>query len=241
MAKRKKGIRIVVILLILAAAVLGLGIYVKNTYTVNKVYVEGNLHYTEDEIKAIVMDGMLGDNSIYLSLKYRDKGIRDVPFVDVIDVEVLEPDTIKIYVVEKMLTGYIKFLDAYMYFDKDGYVVENSSVKTIGVPQITGLEFDHVVVGEPLPVKDEEIFSSILNMTKLLNKYKLISDKIYFAGNGEVTVYFKGVKVVLGNDAFTLEDKIMRLPEFLNSLEGMNGVLQMAVYDENGTYTFQPE
>ena len=233
---------ILLVLVVLAVAGLGAGIYLKNTYTVNTVYVEGNVHYTEEEIKRIVMGGMLGDNSLYLSLKYRNRGIENVPFVDVMDVKILAPDTIKIIVYEKVLTGYIRYMDTYLYFDKDGYVVESSAVKTAGVPQIGGLEFDHAVVGQQLPVKDKDIFNNILNVTKLLRKYDLNSEKIYFSDSGDITVYFGQVKVALGKDAVTLEDKLQRLPEILPALEGKSGTLQMVSYDEStGRYTFQPE
>ena len=57
------------------------------------------------------MSGPLGNNSLYLSLKYRDRGIQDVPFVDVMNVSILAPDTIKITVYEKALAGYVKYLD----------------------------------------------------------------------------------------------------------------------------------
>ena len=227
---------------VLLAAVMGGAYYIRSTYTVHTVYVEGNVHYTEDEIKAIVMDGVLGDNSLYLSLKYRNKGIEGVPFVDVMDVTVLAPDTIKITVYEKVLTGYVKYLDTYMYFDKDRYVVESSGIRTAGVPQITGLEFDHIVLGEALPVENPDVFASILNITKMLKKYELESDKIYFNKSGDITVYFGEVKVSLGNDTATLEDKLMLLPEFLPSLEGKKGTLQMQTYDESGgKYTFKPD
>ena len=88
--------------------ILGGGIFaLHSVYTVRTVYVEGNVHYTEDEIKKIVMSGPLGNNSLYLSLKYRDRGIQDVPFVDVMNVSILAPDTIKITVYEKALAGYV--------------------------------------------------------------------------------------------------------------------------------------
>ena len=161
--------------------ILGGGIFaLHSVYTVRTVYVEGNVHYTEDEIKKIVMSGPLGNNSLYLSLKYRDRGIQDVPFVDVMNVSILAPDTIKISVYEKALAGYVKYLDTYMYFDKDGYVVESSGIRTQGVPQITGLAFNHIVLGEQLPVENPEVFAGIMDMTKLLNKYQLTADKIYF-------------------------------------------------------------
>lgn len=224
------------------AVVLGAGYYIVNTYTVSTVYVNGNVHYTDDEIKSIVMDGPLGNNSLYLSIKYENRGIEGIPFVDVMDVSILAPDTVRITVYEKVLTGYVKYLGSYLYFDKDGYVVESSSVKTAGVPQITGLEFDHMAVGEALPVDNPEVFGSILNITRLLEKYDLEAEKIYFQRSGEVTVYFGDVKVALGNDSATLEDKLMLLPQLLPSLEGKSGTLQMETYSESGgRYTFQPE
>lgn len=239
MYKRRKAGVILLALVALTAAMLGAGAYIKTTYTVRTVYVEGNVHYSEEEIKAIVMDGFLGDNSLYLSLKYRNRGIENVPFVDVMNVKVLAPDTIKIAVYEKALTGYIKYMDTYLYFDKDGYVVENSAIRTAGIPQITGLDFDHMVVGEQLPVEDGNIFNDILNVTKLLNKYKLAAEKIYFNASEDITVYFGQVKVALGNEPVALEDKLMLLPELLPTLEGKIGTLQMLSLDEK--YTFKPE
>lgn len=242
MFKRKKAGIILLVLVILAAAVWGAGQYVMTTYTVRQVYVEGNVHYTEDEIKEIVMDGAFGNNSLYLSLKYRNKGVENVPFVDVMDVKVLTPDTIKIIVYEKVLTGYVKFMDTYMYFDKDGYVVESSGVRTAGVPQIMGLDFGYMVVGQELPVEDRSVFNNILNITRLLNKYELRADKLYFNEGGDITAYFGNVKVALGNDANTIGDKVMLLPELLPSLEGQSGTLQMETYVENGgRYIFKPE
>ncbi len=239
---KSKRTHVAILLIVVLAVLLGVGNYIKANYTVRTVYVEGNIHYTEDEIKRMVMDGILGDNSLYLSFKYKNKDVKGIPFVDVLNVDILSADTIKITVYEKSLTGYVKYLDTYVYFDRDGYVVENSNIKTVGIPQVTGLEFDHIIVGEPIPVEDKEVFQKILDITKLLNKYDLISDKIYFNKSGEITVFFENVKVALGGDSATLEDKLMLLPKLLQELSGKRGTLQMQTYDEDsGKYTFQPE
>ena len=236
---KRKGIIILAALTV--AVLLGAGAYIREAYTVRTVYVEGNVHYTEDEIKAFVMKGLLGDNSLYLSLKYKNKGIEGIPFVDVVDVDILSPDTVKIIVYEKSLTGCVRYLDTYIYFDRDGYVVESSGIRTVGVPQIMGLQFDYIVTGEKLPVENEEIFNSILDITQLLQKYDLASEKIYFNRAGAITLYFGDVKVSLGNDPAKLEDKLMLLPGLLVSLEGKNGTLQMQTYDaDRGKYVFKP-
>ena len=224
--KRKRKIGGVLILLGIVALILGAVYYVISTYSIKTVYVEGNVHYTEEEIKEIVMEGPLGTNSLYLSVKYKNKGVENVPFVDVMDVSILAPDTIKITVYEKSLAGYIEFMDSYMYFDRDGYIVETSNVKTVGVPWIVGLDFDHVVLGEKIPVEDDTIFASIMNITNLLDEFSLGADKIYFQSNMEVVVFFEDIRVMLG-DASHLEEKIMVLPTFLEELTGKKGTLRM--------------
>ena len=67
-----------------------------------------------------------------------------------------------------------------MYFDKDGMVVESSSSPTEGIPLVTGLNFNHVIMNEPLPVQNKNIFKMILNITQLLTKYHIMTDRIYF-------------------------------------------------------------
>ena len=95
---------------------------------------------------------------------------------------------------------------------------------------------------EKLPVDDDRVFGEILDITRLLKKYSLIADKIVFDMTGELTLHFGGVKVALGGDEITLEDKLMLLPELLVNLEGKKGTLQMQTYDEDGgKYVFKPE
>ncbi len=246
MFRLHNGRKAVIIILVTVAVLLiagTLGWYVWDTHTVRVVYVEGNVHYTEDEIKALVMDGPFGNNSLYLSMKYKNRGIEDVPFLDAMDVDVLAPDTIKIIVYEKALAGYVKYMDTYMYFDKDGYVVESSAIRTAGIPQVTGLSFDYIVCGQPLPVTEEyqDVFGTILDLTKLLNKYGLSADRIFFHTDSRITLYFGEIKVALGDETDRLEDKLMCLPQILEGAEGKKGTLQMETYNEAGVYTFNPE
>ena len=41
--------------------------------------------------------------------------------------------------------GYVADMSSYMYFDKDGIVVESSSSQLDGVPWVTGLDFGQIV------------------------------------------------------------------------------------------------
>ena len=79
-------------------------------------------------------------------MKYKDKGIEDIPFIQAMDVTIEAKDTIRITVYEKALAGYVSYLGQCVYFDKDGIVVETSTEETVGIPQVTGLKYDHVIL-----------------------------------------------------------------------------------------------
>jgi cell division protein FtsQ len=244
--QRKKWLVVLIVVLGVLAVLGGVLWYVQKTYTIREVYVEGNIHYSKDEVMDMVMQGprglsFLGNNSLYLSFRYRNRGVENIPFVDVMDVSILSPDTIKITVFEKALAGYVTYLDGFMYFDKDGFVVESSKVKTVGVPQITGLSFDHMVLGAPLPVENQSVFSSIMSLTSLLKKYELTADQIYFQKSGSIVIYFGEIKAALGDDTY-LEDKLMRLPQILPKLTGKSGTLHMEkISGDSYNATFTPE
>lgn len=230
-------IPVMILLIVLSAGYY----YIISNYTVTTVYVEGNVHYTNEEIMDMVMEGYYGNNSLFLSFKYKDKSIRDVPFVEKMDVSILDPHTIKIEVYEKALAGYVEYLDRYMYFDKDGIVVESSTEKTAGIPMVTGLRFDYVILYQPLPVEDAGIFKDILSITQLVNKYNLSVSRIYFGSDATLTLYFENVRAALGN-SINLEEKIMKLQYMLPELEGKSGTLRMESYtDETKSISFEPD
>ncbi|MCI7789472.1 MAG: cell division protein FtsQ/DivIB [Lachnospiraceae bacterium] len=210
-------------------------------YEVRNVVVEGNKHYSSKEIQDMVMTGYLGDNSLYLSMKYKNKEISDIPFIETMDIIVTSNDTIKIMVYEKSLAGFVEYLGRYMYFDNDGVVIEAAKVPTKGIPQVIGLEFDHIVLYEKLPVDNDAIFQDILTITKLLNKYNMICEKIQFDANYQITLGYGKVKVNIGK-LENLEEKLMQLPYILPSLEGESGTLDLQNYtSDKKSITFEKE
>ena len=89
---------------------------------------------------------------------------------------------------------------------RDGIVVESSETRTEGIPQVTGIRFDHVVLYEALPVKNTDIFQEILSITQMLSKHQITTDKIYFNESNEITLYFDNIRAKLGKD--NLEEKV---------------------------------
>lgn len=242
-AKKKKinryRIRTLSITVILWAVMLGILYFVSDYFTVKNVVVEGNVHYSDEEIQEMVLGGRLGKNSLYLTLKYRDKQIEDVPFIEIMDVDIVSNDTVKIIVYEKTMAGYVEYMDRYFYFDNDGTVVESSDIKTLGIPQIKGLVFDHIVLLERLPVEDETIFNHILDISQLMDKYDIAAEQIYFDKDYKITLYFGDTRIKMGSTDY-INDKIMKLKMILPNIEGKKGTLWMENYtSDSSSVTFE--
>lgn len=235
--KQKIWMLVAAAVLVLCAAMAFIMIH----YRVTRVEVVGSTHYTEQEISDMVLKGNVLDNSLLLNMKYRKQSIEGVPFVEKMDVEVLGADTIRVMVYEKKLAGCIMYLGNYMYFDREGIVVESSSQATVGVPEITGLHFNHVLLYEKLPIERKEIFQEILDLTQLLDKYEIVVDKIYFDKDLNVTLYFGNARVLLGSKSH-IDEKIMQLSVIVPSIQGKDGVLDMREYETGiKTLTFEPD
>lgn len=223
------------------AVVLGVLYFLLNHFTVKNIEVEGNVHYSDEEIQEMVLGGRMGRNSLFLSLKYHHRQIEDIPFVETMDVKIVSSDTVKITVYEKAMAGYVEYMGQYFYFDKDGTVVESSTVKTLGIPQIKGLSFSHIVLLEKLPVEDDKIFHHILDISQLLEKYGISVQQIYFDKNYKITLYYNDAKIKLGDTDY-IDEKIMKLKQILPNIEDKKGILQMENYTPDSTnITFELE
>ena len=235
--KQKMAIAAVLILLLLAGALTVIWYYFK----IDEVSVSGNKHYTVSQIEEMVLTGPLEHNSLYLSLKYRNKTIEGIPFIETMDVNVLSPTSISITVYEKSIAGCVGYLDRFMYFDKDGTVVESSTVRQTDIPYVAGLKFDHVIMYEKIPVEDEKIFDDILTITRLLTKYSIRTDQIHINSDKEVTLYFGKAKVLMGT-MDNIDEKMINLKGLAEQMEGLSGTLDLENYSldsEKKYVTFQ--
>ena len=238
--QRKHKIRLIVLIavFVLMITLAGGGLYIWKNYRITMVYVEGNTHYSDEEIIDYVMGGRFAHNSLVLSWMYKNKEIKGIPFIQAMDIKILSHNTVKIIVYEKSLAGYINYLGRYFYFDKDGIVVESADQRTDGIPQVSGLHFESVALYEPLPIENDSVFGSVLSITQLLSKYKLVADKISFSEDYAMTLHFGNVRVALGTSAY-IDEKVTRLQHILPNLTGESGVLDMRDYqDVSDTVTF---
>lgn len=218
------------------AMLLALGLLLTVTvFKIRDIEVTGNSFYSDQEIIDKVITDNYTSNSLYLYFKYQYLDTEEIPFVDKIEVSLVSPGKVKLRVYEKSIVGYVAYMGANLYFDKDGIVVESSSEVTEGIPCISGLKFDSLALYQKLNVADDSIFDRILDITQLVKKYELSPDRIEFGANQSLTLYFDEMRAALGNSG-SLDEKVGRLHELYAELEGRSGVLRMENYTEDSKF-----
>lgn len=232
----KKGFWIAGILVIL---ILSGVIVVLTQFNIETIQVTGNVHYTEDEIIQRVLGDEHWNNTLLLYLKNKIRPPEGIPFVQKVDVEFISRHVITITVYEKALAGCVEFMNEYMYFDKDGMVLESSSERMEDIPCITGIRFDQMIMYEPLPIEDKDFFHTVLTLTQLLQKYQIPAENIQFTSQKEIILYYENIKILLG-DGSNIEEQISELGNILKSIEGKSGTLYMKDYSlEKGDVIFR--
>ena len=231
--RRKIGLYILLILILLIAA----GVFiVMNVFTVENVVVEGNELYSSTQIENMVLNDEYSWNSLYVDLKYRFVDIGEVPFVDTMEVSLDNPHTVHIKVYEKGMLGYlyINSIGQNAYFDKDGFVVETSTEVIDGVPKITGISCEEVVLYEKLQLENSDILRDLLNQTQTLKKYNLLPDEIQYDSNMEPVLYYGTIQVKIGSED-NLSQKVVRLSIILPQLDGLSGTLHLETWTPETT------
>ena len=231
--RRKIGLYILLILILLIAA----GVFiVMNVFTVENVVVEGNELYSSTQSENMVLNDEYSWNSLYVDLKYRFVDIGEVPFVDTMEVSLDNPHTVHIKVYEKGMLGYlyINSIGQNAYFDKDGFVVETSTEVIDGVPKITGISCEEVVLYEKLQLENSDILRDLLNLTQTLKKYNLLPDEIQYDSNMEPVLYYGTIQVKIGSED-NLSQKVVRLSIILPQLDGLSGTLHLETWTPETT------
>lgn len=241
--RRRRGGKPVIVLGILAGVLL-LAAVLFLAVRVTKIDVTGNRQYTEEQIINLIFDGKWSRNSAYCYYESQFREHKSIPFIEEYKVEFKSPTHVEVVVFEKSVVGYVPSMSSYMYFDKDGIIVESSGEQLPGVPWVTGLEYGKILLYEPLEVKndpDGEIFGRILNLTQVLSINEVKVDKIDFDSFGNANLSVGDITVELGGSE-NLDGKVTELKGILPELSGLSGTLYLDTYDEantNPTYTFK--
>lgn len=232
--KTKKITAYIVGLGLLAAAVVFF-----TYYKVDSVQVRGTTHYSDEEVKKMVLRGPLASNSVLAPMIYSTTDTDDVAFVDAFKVTQINRSTICISVKEKKPVGCIHYLDSYVFFDRNGIFVEGSKTRDESVPYFDGIQVNSVVMDEKLDIKGDSVLNTAVALSTIFQKNEMIPDHIQFDSSYSISLIYGDITVQLGKDE-DLEEKMNRVIAILPKLTGKKGILHMESVSTD-TNTFEEE
>ncbi len=201
----------------------------------------GSDKYTDDELIGFLFKDEMSSNPIVFWWKNLWGETVEIPFIETYDIESTGFFDFEVTFYDKSIVGYMTYMGYNQYFDKDGVVVESSLEVLDGVPLVAGIDVDHIILHEKLPVRDEKIFSLLLDVTQLIEKYQIDAGKIDVSDQLDIRLHIGDVRVELGKGDM-LNEKFIDLNDIVPKLKGVKGVLDMKEYDYEGNgYTLKKD
>lgn len=214
-------------------AVLVAGVLFCNSYRLKIITYDGLTRYTEEDFSAKIQQGFFTSFTPFFCWSdiFSQK---EIPFVEKYEIKYIDRQTAKVTVHEKRVTGCVVVMGRYMFFDKDGIVVESADTVSDDVPVITGLQFDEIVLYKELRVQKQSLFDIILQISRLIEQNKLPVKEIAFDSDYSVTLHLENLSVLLGKQ-ISYDEALNALDEILLSVNGRTGILDMRNFTpENG-------
>lgn len=233
---KKKPLKAVGGLLVLLLAGI---IFFFTYYQVDEVQVMGSSHYSEKQIRKMVLRGPLASNSVLAPLLYTKQNTKDVPFIEGYTVTRLNRHTICVSVKEKDIVGCIPYLDSYIYFDRNGIFVEGSQTRDETVPYFDGIQVNKIVMDEKLDIKGDTVLNTAVALSTIFQKNDMIPDHIQFDSSYSISLIYGDITVQLGKDE-NLEEKMNRVIAIMPKIQGKKGILHMESVSTD-TNTFEEE
>lgn len=211
-----------------------------SNYRLEHLIIEGSTRYTQEELEGYLVQSKLDQITFITYLKHQVNEPISIPFIETYSLTMEKGNTLKVRLYEKVLIGCVELFDSYMYFDRDGMVVESSKERIDTIPLITGLKFDKIILNEKLAIQNNNLFDMILNLTNTIQKFQLSVEKVFINSNYEVTLYCNGSEVLLGKKDF-YDVQLEALTSVMESSKDMKLLYDLRYYDEiNKKITAKP-
>lgn len=237
--KNSKLHKMIFWLCLLCILVLGI-ICVVVGFSIKKIEVNGNQTYTDGEIIREVQKKDYVGNTLVMIAQNRIFGQKYLPFIEDITMSFSDTHTLEIRVKEKLRSGVFEYMNENVYFDSEGIAQESRGYRFDGVPVVTGVKFNKMVLGEKIPV-DGDYFDTILSITEKISTYGLNISEIHFESEDDITLLSGNFEVFLGTSAF-LDEKMSKIADVLEAVsrEHKKGIIDMHLYTgEKNIITFR--
>lgn len=195
--------------------------------------IYGNTKYSNEQIESFITQGYLGENTFVMAVKYHHRKVSDIPFVDQIDIDLVNPSTVRVNITEKPTDGCIFYKGNNVYVSKEGVIQTVSRRNVEETTVIKGVVLTHSNTGSQVLAKNQLGLDLSLELIRAAAKYGIRADSIDVDQKSSLTASFGDVKVLVGKTGY--DEKMYKMHQILPYLEGRSGVISMIGYEDGDT------
>lgn len=131
--------------------------------------MRGTSHYTDEEVKNMVLRGPMASNSVLAPLLYSTTNTENIAYVDAFKVTQLNRNTICISVKEKKQSDASDILTV-TFILTEWYFVEGSQNRDETVPYFDGIQVNSIVMDEKLDIKGDTVLNTAVALSTIFQK-----------------------------------------------------------------------
>lgn len=216
------------ILVVLVSALSIATVLILMLFNFESATVHGNTKYSQEQIESFIKRGYLGENTFVMALKYHHRTVKDIPFVDQIDIDIITPSTIRVNVKEKPTDCCVFYNGKNVYMSSDGMIQTVSGRTVEDTTMIKGVVLTHSNTDTRALAKNQLGLNLSLELMRAAQKYGICPDSIDVDEKSSLTVTFDKVKVLVGKTGY--DQKMFKMHQILPYMEGRSGTISMIAY-----------
>lgn len=204
-------------------------------FRVKKVSIEGNTYYSQQQMAEMFQTNILERNVLGFWLMDKLSLTPEPEFVREYEVSYPNLNEIHIKLYEKTIVAGIAYSNQYIYFDKDGMVLQSSDQAVEGIPLFEPDSMTTFTLFKKIQMENEDLLGQIINLANLFQHYQIRWDRVQFGENNEVYLYSGDIRVDLGKKD-NYDEQISALASILEQMqkEGRKGTIDMSNYEVKG-------
>lgn len=194
-------------------------------FNITKIEVNGNSQVSNDTI--ISMSGLKKGENIFKFNNSIIQNIKENQYIEEVKIDRKLPGTINISINERNIKYQIKLINSYAYIDKNGYILEISSIKK-EVPVIVGLKVteNDLINKKRLDVQDLEKLNKIQKVIDAAKSIEIdnIITEINIENDNDYYIYIESQnkKIYIGNTN-NLPNKMLYVKKILEEEKEQSG------------------
>lgn len=222
--QKKRKIKRTVKWTILILIIIGIGIFLctSKIFKIQVINISGNEQVLSEELQ---INDKIGNNIFLLSKVKIEKDLKKNPYINKVTTKKILPNKLEIKIEERQKDFMIRSEDGYLYMDKQGYILEKSSINLEKII-ITGYTTQELEPGKRLGEKDLEKLEDVRNIIKNCKKIEIydIITSINISDEDEYIIYSESMrKLIYLGDNSNLANKMLFIKDMLQREEGREG------------------